>query len=510
MTKRLSYGLLLVALILIGLLRFPFSGIPVFNVDEAVSAVVAQEITEGGLPYRDAIDHRGPLTYYAYAGVFQVFGDWNMTAVHHIYVFLLCLMAVVLFWLDSSKGAIAAVLFAIYSWAQAPMDMWAAHTEWLLILFSLSAMGLLLCLNAGRLTFVLAGICLGIAALSKQVAVWDLAAVLGWIVWVEYKQAIPWTSWIIKGVGVVVGFLIPLLGMAIYFHSQGAWEDFLFYVWEYNVQYYLPEVSLLERIGSSMALLVSFFGSALLLAILIFAALYDAWFRIKDLSKQEKLLLCWLGGAMLGGLTSGRNFGHYAIQWLPAASLVAAWGLSYLWQQLEESKFHKGRHLMGGMLILGLLLPLGHTLVKQKVYLESAFHQDPQVAVYIRDQSEPTDRLFVWGFAPEFYLYTQRRPATRYVYCNVLTGLIPWENLGRPSTEYAVVPGTREQLMQDLQKHPPAFVLDTSPADYNSYGKYPLNQYPDLFRWLQANYHRDTVFAHAHPHSPFHLYRRHP
>ena len=92
----------------------------------------------------------------------------------------------------------------------------------------------------------------------------------------------------------------------------------------------------------------------------------------------------------------------------------------------------------------------------------------------------------------------------------MLTGLIPWENLHKPSTAYAEVPGTWDQLMDDLEKHAPAFILDTSPADYNSYGKYPISDYPRLADWMDKHYHRDTIFFQQFPTSPYHLYRRTP
>ena len=104
MKQRLSYLLLIFALGLICLQRIPTAAIPTFNVDEAVSAVVAQEIAEGGLPYRDAIDHRGPLTYYFYALIFQLVGDWNMEAVHVAYALVLSLIALLLFWMDRETG----------------------------------------------------------------------------------------------------------------------------------------------------------------------------------------------------------------------------------------------------------------------------------------------------------------------------------------------------------------------------------------------------------------------
>ena len=98
------------------------------------------------------------------------------------------------------------------------------------------------------------------------------------------------------------------------------------------------------------------------------------------LTDWEKLLLCWVLGSLLGGLTSGRNFGHYAIQWLPPVCLLAAWGWQAVWSKANIERWNEWKPFLIGLLVLGLLLPLGDTLVKNKVYLESAFVQDPQPA----------------------------------------------------------------------------------------------------------------------------------
>ena len=126
---------------------------------------------------------------------------------------------------------------------------------------------------------VLAGLCLGLAALSKQVAVWELAAVGGWILWKNWRLPLPWGKLLWQGGLVLLGFFLPIIGLALYFSSQGAWEDFLFYVWEYNVAYYLPEVTFLERISSSLALVFSFFGGSVLLAVLCLGGMMHAWLR---------------------------------------------------------------------------------------------------------------------------------------------------------------------------------------------------------------------------------------
>ena len=68
----LVLGLFLLAAIWIAWLRQPALTTPVWNVDEGITAAIADEILAGGVPYRDATDLRAPLTYYLYAAVFAI------------------------------------------------------------------------------------------------------------------------------------------------------------------------------------------------------------------------------------------------------------------------------------------------------------------------------------------------------------------------------------------------------------------------------------------------------
>src|SRR5262249_23572201 len=68
--------------VLLALMRWPVPQRPILDVDESVSALIANAWLDGGVPYKDAIDQRGPVTYLIYAVVFALFGRGNMTAVH--------------------------------------------------------------------------------------------------------------------------------------------------------------------------------------------------------------------------------------------------------------------------------------------------------------------------------------------------------------------------------------------------------------------------------------------
>lgn len=57
-------------------------------------------------------------------------------------------------------------------------------------------------------------------------------------------------------------------------------------------------------------------------------------------------------------------------------------------------------------------------------------------------------------------------------------------------------------LMSDLEKNRPLYIVDTAPAHFHEYGKYPLLNYPLLVDYVDKNYVLETIIDGAD------LYRR--
>src|SRR5690606_3900740 len=99
------------------------------------------------------------------------------------------------------------------------------------------------------------------------------------------------------------------------------------------------------------------------------------------------------------------------------------------------------------------------------------------------------DKIFVWGYNPDIYLYADRSPASRFLYCSFQTGLIPWTNEAPGiDTNYAIVPGSMDTLLRELGKDRPVFVVDCSAGPHRRFSKYPLKDFPALEEFLKTNY----------------------
>lgn len=171
LSRHMAFLILGLILCSIFILRIPSLATPIWSMDEAVSATVANTILCGGVPYQDAVDHRGPVTYYVYAFIFFLFGRNNMLALH----ICLSLLLIGITWtiyqccvycLNRPIGIISAFLFAILSFCfVSKNDLLAFHTEFALIFFSCIGIYLLLhSMNNDRVwTWVLCGMCYALA-----------------------------------------------------------------------------------------------------------------------------------------------------------------------------------------------------------------------------------------------------------------------------------------------------------------------------------------------------------
>jgi hypothetical protein len=110
-------------------------------------------------------------------------------------------------------------------------------------------------------------------------------------------------------------------------------------------------------------------------------------------------------------------------------------------------------------------------------------------ASYVREHSDATDRIFVWGQGTRhtgMYLDSDRLPASRFIASFPLTGHI--FGLGDPGDGAALrVPPQRwQELRDDFARHPPRYIIDTD--GMGGPPRYPIARYPVLREYLAAGY----------------------
>ena len=513
--------LILAALVLA--LRWTTFDVGFWNVDETIHAALARLLLDGGVLYRDAVDIRAPLSYYAFSGIFAVAGENNLAAVRALIAAMIAATAGFLLWTgarraSTSAGVGAGLLYAVLSsTALYPGDAYAAHTEWFLAFFTSAAAAVFL--GAGNppssRRLLATGALLGAAFLSKQPALLDLAAPGAALLYLAWRSGQPLRATAIQLSFLVAGWVIPVGATAAWFAAHHALDEAVFYSWIYNLRYYGPEISTADRF---LALQQPF---KLLLALA--PALVAAWaigagaafLRAcraappgNDANATARVYVAvWTLTSLAGAASSGRTFEHYTIQFLPVFCLGAGMALAAFGARVAANQRWLMRLLAAAVLVVAVY-EVGHSCLRLR---GRAPFFDPtlKVSQYIREHSQPDERIFVWGFQSEIYLNADRRPASRFVIASFVTGLIPWTNVAPDrDTRYAIMPGSMEQLLADLERNQPRFIVDCSVGPNRHWDKYPPDNFPSFDAFIQQHYRQ--VEGHVFLHQGFRLYERRP
>ncbi|MCW5548472.1 MAG: glycosyltransferase family 39 protein [Opitutaceae bacterium] len=486
-------------------LRWPTFGFSLWNVDEAIHAAAARVILDGGVLYRDAIDQRTPLSYYAVAAVFAAAGENNLWAVRAFIALLVAGTGCLLFLAgcklrNLAAGIGAGLLYVLLATAALFQgDANAANTEWFAAFFSSAA--ILVFLSGGTAPpprrLFLTGLLLAAAFLSKQPALLDLAAPAAALLYTAWRQAGP-VRILLRDLAVLgAGWLVPVALTAAYFAFHGALHDAVFYTWIYNLAYYGPEIDRTGRLASAMIPFQLIGGvQPWLLALWAVGALVVLHRLLQRQPAPAEasgnpgliLLTVWSLTGLAGAASGGRGFDHYTIQFLAPFCLGAGLALSRLGQLAWSRTLRRPVRVLAAL----FLILLAYDAVTSSLRARNRpLPEDPshRVAAYIRQNSNPADRIFVWGFHPDIYLYADRRPASRFLYASFITGLIPWTNTApERDTAYAIVPRAMDTLLEELTAKPPLFIVDCSAGPNRHWQKYPLEKFPALHAFVRQHY----------------------
>lgn len=138
------------------------------------------------------------------------------------------------------------------------------------------------------------------------------------------------------------GFFATLTACGAYFALAGGWADFVYYYWTYNVEHYAAVVPWHDRFAGldPFAHRRHYLTANPLLLVgglwTVTVALV-AWVRRQG-TDLRLLTALWLLFGYFGASYSGRNFGHYFVQIIPAASLAAAFMIHDAWGLVSAAR----------------------------------------------------------------------------------------------------------------------------------------------------------------------------
>ncbi len=454
MTKRImnkNYLLLGLILFLIFLFRFPSLFEPFWYGDEGIFAAVANNLNHGGVLYQTAWDNKPPMIYLTYAAIFKFFGV-SMFALRMVTAVLVLAVAVVIFEIAKEvigerRALIATFLFGLLSSLRL-LEGNLALTEIFMLLPISLAMFWAIKRNFDLFSLFLAGLFLAIASLYKQVGALEAAA-LALFLFLNSKNFLEFSR---KGATLSLGFVFPYLAVVVYFAPKNLLGDYIFAAYTYY-RIYLGE-------SPQYAIIIN----VLKFLPVVAALLWGLNQKFKGKLGIFHLILLWGAFSFLGSYFSGRTYGHYLVQAVPAVSILLAsisvpfklkinqviFSFFYFVPLIFLTKLLFTDFLSGGPINQLKYwqnfsqFAIGHETVDDyNNFFDRNVNSILGLADFLKQREAKGEIVYIWGDYPWLYAIADLKNPTRYVTSFHVFG----------------VPDGRRQVTEDLIKNPPKYII---------------------------------------------------
>jgi hypothetical protein len=449
--------------------------------DEAVYGTIAALMNQGGRLYADGgVDNKPPGVYWVYAATFEVFGRYQMTAIHAVELVVIaatCAVLVAIGWTMSCHraGLVAALLYGVLSAAGNP-NLLAANAEVFMALPLTAAFLMLL-----RRKWLWAAVLMVAGGAFKQVAAVEVLLLPAGLLLLEPPGSRLGAA-LRFATGIVLGVAVLAAALALTGSIPGFWRWAIQTLVGYASQNWTP-ANIWSRAQGSLVPFVLYGLVPWVAAI----ALISRW---RALNAAEKLAVAWFGVSLLGSVAGGHWAWHYFIQVMPSLALLAGLGID------RALQWEKARRWVAAIALLGVAIPALYWFNYDMGADPLTFNWSPPIAQHrlvadrISALSTPGDRIFVWGVWPALYVESDRVMATRFP--GFLRGFP--RTSGLPPNNWDTSPDVWPTLLSDLERNPPALIVDTAAAGWSDFSRYPMSDYPVLAQYVAAHYKPvDTV-----------------
>jgi hypothetical protein len=456
-------------LVVVLLACFRFAHIHLLWHDEDYHLAAAMHMLKGKLPYRDFWYDKPPLNALFYVLIGAHTG-WPLRLLDAAYIVLACYVAYHLgrMWWGEAEGLAAAFLLAFFLTFYAVVAVIPIAADFLMIAPHLAS----IYYARGNRAFH-AGLWAGIAFLINLKAVFVLATCAVWLL-----PELPLLG---------LGFALPISGGVLYLSitkSLGASVD---QIWRWGLIYASETVADPVRYGLRRTSNWLTFHAA---------ATAGAIFAFTRMARDDRRKLAvWIALSLAAVCLGGRFGPHYYLQLLPPLIIAASRGIVLALRSYRRSAT--------AILVLLLLVPairfgpryailafdaLSHRSASWPDWQPAELDLDSRLAAAkVRALARPEDTLFVWGYRPNLYVYTQLSPPGLYWDSQALTGVAADQS-------YTAVRGLyRERAMADIAeitRTSPTYVVDGL-GPFNP--AFSLASYPELASWLA----RYTIVDHT-------------
>ena len=490
----------MVIIAIVVILRSPTLLPSLYTGDEGYYGIIANDTLDGGKFYRTAVDTKPPGIYYIYVAVFKLAGKNNLFAVHILAILVVIATALVVRRVgvrvaDDWAGAWSGIGYAVFLHAYRSGDTLAANTEIFANLFL--ALSVLVFLQGGRKVgwgwMFASGALVGVAALIRQPSVVTLGAMLAYLVYLWLiARSQSFGRVLAASSGLVTGFVAVIAGLALSYQWQGNLHDAYLWTWAFAVRYVESETTflyVLKRFVTLHLAMMLCWGLLWYFGIWQVVDTLRSFRRRAAVPSQNVLLILWLVLSYLAIFIGWRFPGHYHLPVLPPLSILAGQAFSRFLTAQRRSPQPRWQWIRAGI-IAAAALPATGFLVDAFVVRTRTLDFLP-IVQHIVNETNPNDRIFVWGSLPQIYSFAGRRMATRFVSCSHLIGAYASRPRAITDRGKSLLPGTWDMFQADWEAHPPILVIDTSPLG-RFWEAHPMTRYPVLRAYL-AGYRMEGV-----------------
>ncbi|MDO8518697.1 MAG: glycosyltransferase family 39 protein [Deltaproteobacteria bacterium] len=450
---------------------------PFLDSDESIFAVIARQLSDGGRLYADGLDNKPPFIFLFYRLCFALFGP-SMWGVHLATIALSIFEAILLFKIasensDERTGYFAALFYTVFSTTFLPKFIATSINAIMVVPLTLACLYWL----RGEKRMNLkddfrAGLFTGIAFLFKFQGGIQLALFLFSLLPFLKERKEETSVSAIRFGACLGGFLVPAALTLLWLALSGILSDFVDWTLLGSFTYIRAGVETISFWPNLLFRGGGFVLSSLLLWVLAFLSVRE------ERNPFKIFLLLWFALSLIPVSMGGRFYGHYFIQLLPPLCLLAGMKAS----QIRHSPALKWVGM--GLAVPALIFWIIRSDFKRidELFPDDHLFIQQNIGEWLKGNADPGKTLFVWGNAPAIYYFSDLKPASRFIFSEYLTGKI--QGSDKSGQAY---PKAWDLLWADFSK-PPDYLVDTSPAGIHGYAKFPVGNYPEMFRYIQAHY----------------------
>ena len=455
----------LIAAWAIGYLTWPFS------FDQGVLSWVGRTIADGGLPYRDAWEIRGPFPFFVYAAIAKLFGpaQWPLRVIDLLILSAgaWCAARIARSFGGPLAAKCAVALYVLWYASLGHHDT-AQSDGWNAVMIA----GVMVAMLARdgypeARHALIAGAFIGLSMLSKPTyAIYLLIPGLVGLFQVRARGA----AWLARfwGAG-IVAITIAVGSVLLWLYLGNALGDFI----DVHFRWLLSHYTNVDAAWMNRAQLAASYLTIDAFATPTAPAVLGALVVWRRSRAAAVLLLAWAASAIAGVMAQGTFFAYQWHPLYPAMAVLAGIGIASLFHWARESP-SPGATLpalafAGVVFFAAGLRPAVHVyrfaqLTVGRISRErfDTIEFGPygptgpfaQLTRYFRDRTNPRQSVMVWGLAPGVYYGAERPTVSRFGYATPLVG----------DRNDAFLRKYQADFLVRMQASPPTYVATLAPS----------------------------------------------